>query len=97
MSVYIKDSNMLNYVETPLSAPRLTRVHVQETEEEFDRDLFEPPHDIWNTDDDVMDAGQTGLHTENLLYDDDGIFQRRAQGKLSTNVEIYILNILTIY
>ncbi|CAD6268955.1 unnamed protein product [Miscanthus lutarioriparius] len=57
---------------------RNNHVHVQSNEEEFDRELFEPAHDGWDSDEDAMDGGH-GLHNENL-YDDDGVIHRHAQG-----------------
>jgi hypothetical protein len=56
-------------------------VHVQESEDEFDRELFEPTHHCSDGEEDAMDVGH-GLHSENL-YDDDGVIEPNAQGKAS--------------
>jgi hypothetical protein len=54
-------------------------VDAETNEDEFDCELFEPVQNGENGDEDAMDGGH-GLHNENLLYDDDGVIQRHAQG-----------------
>jgi hypothetical protein len=77
----------INYAETHLFQLHGTRVHVQDNEDEFDRELFEPTHDCWDGEEDAMDAGH-GLHTGENDNDDDGVIQRPPQGKASFIVQM---------
>ena len=83
LNIKIKILNIY-YAERQIPELRNNHVHVQSNEEEFDRELFEPAHDGWDSDEDAMDGGH-GLHNENL-YDDDGVIHRHAQGTTTTSI-----------
>jgi hypothetical protein len=70
------------FAEVHLPERRRNCVDVPNNEDEFDRDLFEPTHDDWNSDEDAMEGG-LGLHNKNL-YDDDAVIQRHVQGTTMT-------------
>jgi len=83
--------------ETHLSELHGTRVHVQDNEDEIDRELFEPTHDCWDGDEDAMDTGHR-LQIDENDNDDDGVIQRPPQGKASFHATcLFIVQMLNLF
>ena len=85
ISIYLLVNRLINHC---LLFCILTEHRALDTEDVFDRGLFEPENEDSDGDEHVMDGNDPCLNNENLLYDEDGILQQHGQGGMLTCIHV---------